>query len=326
METTRRLFLRILPASGVLARIFAGSSARSSVEQRLDVDRLLDAFNASARGVLSRRYVASATVTLFSVPIASRNSVGSGFAEIEEGSVGERPAVSIRFGAGSYPESARGLNRLGFIHEGVVESRPGFPEESAYFAFMTTSQEKSLDQAKKALEAAGKEIPYTAAQGHGARGAFVSRVDRIDFPAICTFRDLHSLTPKVRDAVVASATPARTAQGDAATFLYCVHRAMLNPKPQTSADFFFNSKQFQLQTTKAPDAAMANRFAERGATSRPAEVVRLNGMLTEHLTGTKTPFRVWYEAGSEGAPPLRFEYQAKSFLRLAFEAEAIPRS
>jgi len=36
----------------------------------------------------------------------------------------------------------------------------------------------------------------------------------------------------------------------------------------------------------------------------------------------RTPFKIWFEAGSEELPPLRFEYQAKPFLRLVFEADA----
>jgi hypothetical protein len=44
-------------------------------------------------------------------------------------------------------------------------------------------------------------------------------------------------------------------------------------------------------------------------------------MLTEHRTGEKTPFRIWYEEGAAQYPPLKFEYQARSFLRLSFEAD-----
>jgi len=50
-------------------------------------------------------------------------------------------------------------------------------------------------------------------------------------------------------------------------------------------------------------------------------VIRMNARLTEKETGEKTPFRMWYQAGAERTPPLRFEYQAKSFLRLTFEAD-----
>ena len=51
-------------------------------------------------------------------------------------------------------------------------------------------------------------------------------------------------------------------------------------------------------------------------------MIRLNATITEQRTGVKTSFRLWYEAGSALSLPLRFEYQAKSFLRLTFEADA----
>ncbi len=85
-----------------------------------------------------RRYRASATITLLSFPIVSKNDVGSGFILIEEAD----RTKAIQFGAGSYPENARGLNRLGFIQERVVEKDPGALSECAYFAFMTTSAGK----------------------------------------------------------------------------------------------------------------------------------------------------------------------------------------
>ena len=49
--------------------------------------------------------------------------------------------------------------------------------------------------------------------------------------------------------------------------------------------------------------------------------MRINALLTEKKTGIKTPFRVWHEAGAEQSLPLRFEYQARPFLRLTFESD-----
>ena len=48
-------------------------------------------------------------------------------------------------------------------------------------------------------------------------------------------------------------------------------------------------------------------------------MIRINATIRNQATGKTTPFKVWYEAGSGHLPPLRFEYQAKSFLRLTFE-------
>jgi hypothetical protein len=107
-----------------------------------------------------------------------------------------------------------------------------------------------------------------------------------------------------------------------ATFLYAVRKALLDPRPKTTAGLFFNSKQFQLDTEKVADATAGAHFAGRNLVTRAESVMRLNAMLTERRTGEKTPFHLWYEAGEEHMPPLRFEYQARSFLRLTFEVDA----
>jgi hypothetical protein len=210
-------------------------------------------------------------------------------------------------------------------------------QECAYLAFMTTSQEKSLDQAKKALVsssdlATGSMVPYSAAQGCGKRGRFTSRVDRLRFPSRYTWRDVQLLLGKARSEMAAIGIPRDDRTGDdhasatgaetPATFLYAVRKALLDPRPKTTAGLFFNSKQFQLDTEKVADATAGAHFAGRNLVTRAESVMRLNAMLTERRTGEKTPFHLWYEAGEEHMPPLRFEYQARSFLRLTFEVDA----
>ena len=318
MFVTRRHIL-VLAGSPLFAKVF---------NEPFDVDRILQAGNGQQSVVRSRRYVASATITLFSIPLGTRNGVGSGYTVIEEAPGNSGKTVSIQFGAGSYPESARGLNRLGFIQEAAFEQQPGVLDECAYLAFMTTSQEKNLDQAKKALEVSGAVVPYSAAQGCGRRGKFASRVDRLQFPSRYTWRDVQLLLGKARGEMAANGvlrdervTGDNSAES-AATFLYTVRKALLDPRPRTTAELFFNSKQFQLNTEKEADPTMGARFAARNLVTRGERVMRLNALLTERRSGDKTPFHLWYEAGSEQMPPLRFEYQARSFLRLTFEADA----
>lgn len=266
-----------------------------------------------------RKYRVHATVTLLSVPLVSKTNVGSGYILIEEAEATGAPCTTaIQFGAGSWPEAARGLNRLGFIQEVVTERHPGEPVECSYFAFMTSSQEKSLDQAKHALETQGDSVPYAAAQGAGRQGQFVSRLSRIDFPSQLTWRDCPRLVDEVRAAVSAQAPAQRvektlaTDESAPATFLYAVRNAILDPASTTSGSLIYNGREYRLRTTKEPD-----KLLREGV-----RVMRLNAELEEHATGRRTPFKVWYEAGAEHLPPLRFEYQAKSFLRLTFEFDS----
>jgi hypothetical protein len=325
MLISRRLSLRILIGAGTAAT----DAARNlfSAPALFEVDRLADAYSRSSQAarVWQRRYRASATVTLLSIPVFSRADVGTGFTVIEDGAPGDTNTVAIQFGAGSWPETAHGLNRLGYIQEVVIDNRAGEVAECAYFAFMTSSQEKNLDQAKKALETTDGTIPYAAAEGIGKNGAFRSRLDRIAFPSKLTWRDYPVLIEKVRSAM-ASEAPRETASKEfggkaavPATFLYLVRKALQSPATKTSAPLIYNGKEFRLDTAKESDPGMGEKMAVRGIARDAARVMRLNATLYDFTSRVTTPFKVWYETGAEHLPPLRFEYQARSFLRLAFE-------
>jgi hypothetical protein len=51
-------------------------------------------------------------------------------------------------------------------------------------------------------------------------------------------------------------------------------------------------------------------------------VVRASGKVQREAGGKETQFRIWVEEGNRRPIPLRIEYQAKSYLRLTFEAES----
>jgi hypothetical protein len=334
MCSTRRRILGLIGGS-LLARAFAASLPGTGERNTFDIDRLLsansriDSPGVEVRKAEVRKYAANATVTLFSIPLVSKASVGSGYAVVEEWG----RTVSIQFGAGSYPDSARGLNRLGFIQEAIIEERPGCPAECAWLAFMTTSQEKNLEQAKNAIDRSGAApsathdamVTYSASQGYGHKGLFTSRVDRLEFPSRYTWRDVTTLVGKAREAMSNGAgeqheVPAPGAE-QPGTFLYMVRRAMLDPRPSATSCLVFNKKRFQLDTHKEPDPSATAYFLAKNRVPPSTGVVRMNAMLTEKTTGEKTPFRLWYQAGAEQVPPLRFEYQAKSFLGLTFEED-----
>lgn len=320
-------------AGGVVCRLFgesfpdlAACSGPSGAAARSEVERVLDA-NFSIPSHAQARvtaYSASAVVTLLGIPVFSRTGVGSGYAVVEEATCPAGNGISIQFGAGTWPEAAHGLNRFGIIHEVALE-KSGEPDVCAYFAFMTSSPEKDLSQARQALVKNNREIPCTAAQGRGDHGGFASRVENLTLPARLTWRDADQLAARVRGVVAGSPCAAggdrEAGRGAATTFLYLLRRAMVEAGPVTQGRLFFNRKQYILATRKEADPATGARLAERHVTSKPDGVVHLSATLTNCATGHVTPFHVWYEAGAEGAPPLRFEYQVKSFLKLAFEAD-----
>jgi hypothetical protein len=332
MKALSRRRLLALAASPIVSRLFGATLPTVHTLKQFDVDRLLapvalGGADAESKASLTR-YTAGATVTLFSIPIVTKGSVGSGYAVIERAQTHSGSTLAIQFGAGSAPEHARGLNRLGYIEEAIIEES-GNPVECAWIAFMTTSQEKNLDQAKQALHDSGPSVPYTASQGCGVNGDFRFHVQRLEFPSRFTWRDAGRLIGAAKDSMAseaadmthAASTPA-TGEPQPATFLYCVHRAMLDSRPHTSSSLVFNGKAFQLDTQKETDEASTAYFAGKNLLQSGGSVVRLNATITEKRTREKTPFRVWYESGQGHLPPLRFEYQAKSFLRLTFEADA----
>ncbi len=86
-----------------------------------------------------------------------------------------------------------------------------------------------------------------------------------------------------------------------------------------SQPIVYNGKEFQLTTTRRSDPEAGARFVKRNIVQSRERVMRLDATLHDRVTGHLTPFRVWFESGAEQLPPLCFEYQAKSFLRLTFE-------
>jgi hypothetical protein len=176
----------------------------------------------------------------------------------------------------------------------------------------------------------GDTIPSIVAEGVGANGGFTSKVDRVLLPSRVTWRDYPQLTAQVRTAVASAHTSQPSVSqvrqmelpaGETApeTFLYAVRTALMSGNTRTNSALIYNGKQFLLHTRKEPDLTAGTYFVMRDMVSDANRVMLLSARIEDCTTGQITPFRVWFESGQEHLPPLRFEYQAKSFLRLVFE-------
>jgi hypothetical protein len=73
--------------------------------------------------------------------------------------------------------------------------------------------------------------------------------------------------------------------------------------------------------SRAPDSKATAYFREHALSGESSEVIRITGKIRRETGGKETSFRLWFEPG-EMPLPLRIEYQAKSYLRLVFEAVA----
>jgi hypothetical protein len=115
-----------------------------------------------------RHFRVHAAVLVLGLPIFRREDVGAGCASVERGDNDDASVTALQFAAGSRPERARGLNRFGVHHEAAVH-RNGLLTGTAYAGFLTSSPEKSLEEAHGAFSAPGL-IPCSFSKGSSAEG------------------------------------------------------------------------------------------------------------------------------------------------------------
>ena len=300
---TRRFLLGLLAEGG--RRLFASATAGAPPQPS------------------SRTYRVDATILLFSLSIFTRAGVGKGHARHVVTRSADRSIHQLEFEAGSLPDRAHGLNRLGLIRETVAEADTGILEAN-YFGFMTASKEESLGEAKKALNDKTAQSTFVAIEGQSRPGEAHSRRARFSSDARTEWTELE------RRAEAAVRDPAQTsgeshiqsgASGAAApTFLFALWGAMSSGETRRKQMYVYAGYRYELTTSRRPDPKTGRRFADRGLVPRPESVIALSGTIHNLRTGNKTPFRIWTEDASRSVP-LRIEYQPRGFLQLALEAE-----
>jgi len=308
----------------VTRRFFLGFSLAA-------IRRLLGAETAPERGPGARTYRVDATILLFSLPIYTRTNVGSGYASHLVTQGADRSTHRLEFAAGSLPERARGLNRLGMIRETVAENGGGIVE-AHYFGFMTASREESLSEAKKALNNASAQSLFVAIEGElrqeelrSRRAHFVTNAragaaewNRLQSLAEAAFRDSPEKDGERQSRPESAGAPPPT-------FLFALLRAVRSREGKLRQVYVYGRDSYELATTKKPDPRTGQRLADRGVTHRAASVAVIAGTIRNLRTGQKIVFRIWTEDGGDPAP-LRIEYQPRGYLQLALEAEVRGRT
>jgi len=273
-----------------------------------------------------RRYKATAYISFLSVPLFSFAGVGFGFAGTDERLDAAQQKVSLRFLSGSTPERAHGLNRFGFIQENI-EQKDRATIASDYFGLMTANKEESLADAKAALDVkAGTQVPFIAARAFIDQEKTSYSVRHMLLPASYRGSNADRLLQQVQ---AEFALPQKEQiektellNGQATgTFLGSVRQAILSPEQTYRSRIVFNGKTFQFRADKRSDSKTAGDLHKLGLTSVPASIMLLTGVLRNEKTNEATNFRLWFEQGSANFLPLRFEYKAKSYLRLVFDEE-----
>jgi hypothetical protein len=275
---------------------------------------------------VQRRYIATAYITVLSIPIFSRTGVGLGYASAEEQLTGSESSLSLRFLSGSLPERAHGLNRFGFIQE-TVQQKDAVMVSARYFGLMTASGEESISDAKKALEAkTGDTVPFVAAQ------AFIN-------PSTARYSVRHMLLPagyresnadQLLNQVEAEFALAKTGEPEKSlnlngelisTFLCSVRRAIETGDSKFDNRLVYNGKTFRFHAEKHLDPKVGEELRKSSIVATSDRVTALAGTIRNEKTNEATNFRLWYEQGSPNFLPLRFDFKPKSYLRLVFDAD-----
>jgi len=314
LKFTRRHCIRIFAAA--IAAGLSSFADSASADGRL-------AWTAAPSGGRDRRYRAHAQILVLSVPLVRWPNVGGGSSAWREAQAPDSGSLRLlEFAGFSTPARAGGLNRLGFIRE-LSRTAPDAPLESLYFGLMTASPEETAEEARKALNPTAKEVTYTAIDGRLAPGEVDTVVAHFSAPAAWSMgnrtelledsrRALSSVSPRPPDFSVPKA-PLRP-------FLQTLADGLRSTTPQ-DAQFTYAGRLYDLSLQRSEDSKATSNFRSRGLLSANARAVRVGGRLRRISGGKETNFRVWIEDGAAEPLPLRIEYQARSYLRLIFEAE-----
>ena len=275
------------------------------------------------------RYQATAYVTFLSIPIFSRSGVGFGLASADEYTDRATKKLSLRFLSGSIPERAHGLNRFGFIQENV-EEKDQATVSANYFGLMTANGEESLSQAKAALDSAQKvELPFVAVHAFVNRRGMSYSVRHLLLPSFYRGSNADQLLKQMQ-AEFTTPQPGEEEKTESVsgqpseTFLNSLRQAILTEAADYQSRIVFNGKIFRFQAAKHQDPKTGADLQKAGLTNSPDLVVQLSGVLRNEKTNEVTNFRLWFEKGAANFLPLRFEFKAKSYLRLVFDQEPPP--
>jgi len=259
----------------------------------------------------SRTYRCDAVVLFLGLTIAKRTGVGGGQAYVDETGEGASLMRTFFFAGGSDPKRAHGFNRLGWMREVAPGSTPT-PAEASYFGVLTSSPEESLENARTTAAAppAGRSI-FSAVSGRNTPGHSRSAITHFEFAAAALWSD-RALIEHAQGTFQANAEWRETAWPawpDQAppTFLFQLATLLKQRSGRASGRYVYNEQEYALEVEPQPGRTRERLLLVRG---------KIRNLRTKH----DTLFRLWLEEGSDSVVPVRIEYQARSFLRLTFEA------
>ena len=268
-----------------------------------------------------RKYRVDAQVLLFSVPLVRRAGVGAATAAWRESSAADGTTRVLEFTAYSLPDRAAGLNRLGFIQERIRLADAAMTE-AIYFGLMTASAEESAEEARNALHSTAPQVAYTAVDARIQSHSTDTATAHFTAPSALSAGHRKQLEQMARQAPAAVPRKEVGLSIDAETpppFLQALAELLRQPKGG-DGHYVYNGCLYRLWLRRVADAKAGEYFRACGLASGP--VIAVTGRLQRTAGGKPIDFRLWVDESAVHPIPLRIEYQPKSYLRLAFEAEA----
>ncbi|MCX6628197.1 MAG: hypothetical protein NTW28_11285 [Candidatus Solibacter sp.] len=238
--------------------------------------------------------------------------MGGGQASLEETGAGSSLRRTLFFAAGSDPKRALGLSRLGWIRE-VVLGPASAPSEAAYFGLLTSSPEDSLEHARKSVDTSpSSRSTFNAVNGRNTTGRSRSAVTHFEFAAGAIWSDRglieHAQSMSQTNVNWRETSWPNSPTQAPPTFLLLVATLLQQRARRAVGRYVYSEQEYSLEL----EAQQPGRKRDR--------LLPFRGKIRNLRTGKETLFRVWLEEGSDSIVPLRIEFQARSFLRLTFEA------
>jgi hypothetical protein len=262
-----------------------------------------------------------AQVVLFSVPLVRRTGVGAATAAWCESSEEDGTTRVLEFAAYSFPDHAAGLNRLGFIQERIRLAGAGVAE-AIYFGLMTASAEESAEEARKALQTMASQVAYTAVDARIRSHSMDTATAHFTASSALSAGHRKGLEQMARQALSAAPRKSVGLSLDRETpppFLQAMAELLRQPHGGENR-YVYNGRLYLLRLRRERDAKTSEHFRSRGLAVGP--VIAVTGVVQRVAGGKPIDFRMWVDESAAHPIPLRIEYQPKSYLRLAFEAEA----
>ena len=284
------------------------------------------------------------------IPIASRDNVGvTTFLTrdfITEPGTGVR---AYEFYAASFPDRARGLNRLGFLREAVVVADTSIIE-TAQFGVISSEREDSMAKVEAVMDNDAEQLPYSIVDTLITTAGAESRVLQLLMAGQwATAAELHDdVRPRwnaeeptytrhlSNEDRTGYETPLAFFSGLQVSMQAVANAVAAGEDPrdtQRYQPYVNNSRPFRFELRKiARDEKRAEEYARGGWLENPEALRRLEYRLRDARGKEVDRFKVWVElrASRPDDPfppphlPVAYEYEPAGYLRLRAVRVPVP--